>query len=385
MSTLWLRLGAPWHPLRRAPRPRARHRRPWYLRGRFGTAKTERDATLATIDTVSRVYRIGHQISIRLRPTRGAATRDPSAQPRYHGISPRSLDLPVACARPSDRNSIDCARLRCPRALFVRSPPTIGTLPLLDPSASKSNIESGGPGSRDFRDRFGGLRGNFAAQRRKIYSGNLQQRLSAGVTFQPSVVFALFFHLDSRSGAWPTGLASRRGRRARRGEEGIVAGFDPLAIPPAPAPHDDTVSSLVPNVPAHPGRVSFSAVVSWLAARLELWEHAEVQPGLASSMAAPSVARACIAFPLSRSILPLDSCVWISLSMMMHHRMEIFKIPKMYDIWEATASPARCCSLQKVIRNRQVGARGDRPRSRGRPLPPPAPWTAGPDRLSHSP
>ena len=161
----------------------------------------------------------------------------------------------------------------------------------------------------------------------------------AGVTFQPSVVFALFFHLDSRSGAWPTGLASRRGRRARRGEEGIVAGFDPFAIPPAPAPHDDTVSSLVPNVPAHPGRVSFSAVVSWLAARLELWEHAEVQPGLASSMAAPSVARACIAFPLSRSILPLDPCVWISLSMM-HHRMEIFKIPKMYDIWEATASPA---------------------------------------------
>ena len=96
MSTLWLRLGAPWHPLRRAPRPRARHWRPWYLRGRFGTAKTERDATLATIDTVSRVYRIGHQISIRLRSTRGAATRDPSAQPRYHGISPRSLDLPVA-------------------------------------------------------------------------------------------------------------------------------------------------------------------------------------------------------------------------------------------------------------------------------------------------
>ena len=167
MSTLWLRLGAPWHPLRRAPRPRARHWRPWYLRGRFGTAKTERDATLATIDTVSRVYRIGHQISIRLRPTRGAATRDPSAQPRYHGISPRSLDLPVACARPSDRNSIDCARLRCPRALFVRSPPTIRTLPLLDPSASKSNIESGGPGSRDFRDRFGGLRGNFAAQHAK--------------------------------------------------------------------------------------------------------------------------------------------------------------------------------------------------------------------------
>ena len=118
-----------------------------------------------------------------------------------------------------------------------------------------------------------------------------------------------------------------------------MAGFDPFAIPPAPAPHDDTVSSLVPNVPAHPGRVSFSAVVSWLAARLELWEHAEVQPGLASSMAAPSVARACIAFPLSRSILPLDPCVWISLSMM-HHRMEIFKIPKMYDIWEATASPA---------------------------------------------
>ena len=167
MSTLWLRLGAPWHPLRRAPRPRARHWRPWYLRGRFGTAKTERDATLATIDTVSRVYRIGHQISIRLRSTRGAATRDPSAQPRYHGISPRSLDLPVACARPSDRNSIDCARLRCPCALFVRSPPTIRTLPLLDPSASKSNIESGGPGSRDFRDRFLGLRGNFAAQHAK--------------------------------------------------------------------------------------------------------------------------------------------------------------------------------------------------------------------------
>ena len=167
MSTLWLRLGAPWHPLRRAPRPRARHWRPWYLRGRFGTAKTERDATLATIDTVSRVYRIGHQISIRLRSTRGAATRDPSAQPRYHGISPRSLDLPVACARPSDRNSIDCARLRCPRALFARSPPTIRTLPLLDPSASKSNIESGGPGSRDFRDRFLGLRGNFAAQHAK--------------------------------------------------------------------------------------------------------------------------------------------------------------------------------------------------------------------------
>ena len=92
---------------------------------------------------------------------------DPSAQPRYHGISPRSLDLPVACARPSDRNSIDCARLRCPRALFVRSPPTIRTLPLLDPSASKSNIESGGPGSRDFRDRFLGLRGNFAARHAK--------------------------------------------------------------------------------------------------------------------------------------------------------------------------------------------------------------------------
>ena len=159
--------GCPWHPLRRAPRPRARHWRPWYLRGRFGTAKTERDATLATIDTVSRVYRIGHQISIRLRPTRGAATRDPSAQPRYHGISPRSLDLPVACARPSDRNSIDSARLRCPRALFVRSPPTIRTLPGLDPSASKSNIESGGPGSRDFRDRFLGLRGNFAARHAK--------------------------------------------------------------------------------------------------------------------------------------------------------------------------------------------------------------------------
>ena len=50
-----------------------------------------------------------------------------------------------------------------------------------------------------------------------------------------------------------------------------MAGFDPFAIPPTPAPHDDTVSTLVP---AHPGRVSFSAVVSWLAARLELWEHA---------------------------------------------------------------------------------------------------------------
>ena len=57
-----------------------------------------------------------------------------------------------------------------------------------------------------------------------------------------------------------------------------------------------------------------------------------MQPGLASSMAAPSVARACIAFPLPRSILPLDSCVWISLSMM--QRMEMFKIPKMYDIWK---------------------------------------------------
>ena len=40
-----------------------------------------------------------------------------------------------------------------------------------------------------------------------------------------------------------------------------MAGFDPFAIPPAPAPHDDTVSTLVPNVPAHPGRVSFSAVL----------------------------------------------------------------------------------------------------------------------------
>ena len=274
MSTLWLRLGAPWHPLRRAPRPRARHWRPWYLRGRFGTAKTERDATLATIDTVSRVYRIGHQISIRLRSTRGAATRDPSAQPRYHGISPRSLDLPVACARPSDRNSIDCARLRCPRALFVRSPPTIRTLPLLDPSASKSNIESGGPGSRDFRDRFLGLRGNFAARHAKSTPEIFNSVSQRALHFNPSVVFALFFHLDSRSGAWPTGLASRRGRRARRGEDGIVAGFDPFAIPPTPAPHDDTVSTLVPNVPAHPGRVSFSAVLSWLAACLELWEHA---------------------------------------------------------------------------------------------------------------
>ena len=199
---------------------------------------------------------------------------DPSAQPRYHGISPRSLDLPVACARPSDRNSIDCARLRCPRALFVRSPPTIRTLPLLDPSASKSNIESGGPGSRDFRDRFLGLRGNFAARHAKSTPEIFNSVSQRALHFNPSVVFALFFHLDSRSGAWPTGLASRRGRRARQGEEGIVAGFDPFAIPPTPAPHDDTVSTLVPNVPAHPGRVSFSAVLSWLAACLELWEHA---------------------------------------------------------------------------------------------------------------
>ena len=219
MSTLWLRLGAPWHPLRRAPRPRARHWRPWYLRGRFGTAKTERDATLATIDTVSRVYRIGHQISIRLRPTRGAATRDPSAQPRYHGISPRSLDLPVACARPSDRNSIDSARLRCPRALFVRSPPTIRTLPLLDPSASKSNIESGGPGSRDFRDRFLGLRGNFAARHAKS-TPEIFNSVSRGRYISTQRRFRALFSFDSRSGAWPTGLASRRGRRARPGRGG---------------------------------------------------------------------------------------------------------------------------------------------------------------------
>ena len=208
----------------------------------------------------------------------------------------------------------------------------------------------------------------------------------AGVTFQPSVVFALFFHLirDLAHGRRASPLAAGEGQD--RGEEGIVAGFDPFAIPPTPAPHDDTVSTLVPN---HPGRVSFSAVVSWLAARLELWEHAEVQPGLASSMAAPSVARACIAFPLPRSILPLDSCVWISLSMMMHHRAlyrgwKCSKFPRC-TISGSDRVPNRCCSLQKVIRNRQVGARGDRPRPRGRPLPPPAPWTASPDRRSHSP
>ena len=238
MSTLWLRLGAPWHPLRRAPRPRARHWRPWYLRGRFGTAKTERDATLATIDTVSRVYRIGHQISIRLRPTRGAATRDPSAQPRYHGISPRSLDLPVACARPSDRNSIDSARLRCPRALFVRSPPTIRTLPLLDPSASKSNIESESRGPAIFE-----IGSGVCAEILPLNTQNLLRKSStaslAGVTFQPSVVFALFFHLirDLAHGRRASPLAAGEGQDGERRTS--WPGSIPLPSLPRP-PHTTT-------------------------------------------------------------------------------------------------------------------------------------------------